>query len=159
MGMGIDDGDDRVEPHRALEEVPSTRAPLYLRFVPDLITNPNPNSTLFPPHFFLPFWQMERLLVHQLAGEEARGGGIVEKDRRALVDEGRRTPRQHMNVMQGDQAVGEVTSGCLSPTLGYPIAMAYVDSAQAAVGTNLTIDFGKQTVAAEIVPLPFYKHG
>ncbi|QNN22046.1 glycine cleavage system aminomethyltransferase GcvT [Planctomycetales bacterium ZRK34] len=99
--------------------------------------------------------------IPRFIGQDALEKIAAEGPTRKLVGlklEGRRTPRQHMNVMHGDQAVGEVTSGCLSPTLGYPIAMAYVDNAQAAVGTNLTIDFGKQTVAAEIVPLPFYKH-
>ncbi|MCA9300732.1 MAG: glycine cleavage system aminomethyltransferase GcvT, partial [Phycisphaerales bacterium] len=38
--------------------------------------------------------------------------------------DGKRTPRQDMPVLDGDTTVGVVTSGCLSPTLGHPIAMA-----------------------------------
>lgn len=68
--------------------------------------------------------------------------------------EGKRTARQGMSVLFGDNVVGKVTSGCLSPTLGYPIAMAYVDAA--ASGTP-SVDLGSQRVAAEVVPLPFYK--
>lgn len=71
--------------------------------------------------------------------------------------DGRRTPRQHMAVKLGDQTVGQVTSGCLSPTLGYPIAMAYVDAGHTEIGTKLAVDFGRETGEAQIVPLPFYK--
>ena len=73
--------------------------------------------------------------------------------------DGRRTPRQHMVVRAGDRSVGEVTSGCLSPTLGHPIAMAYVDSECAEEGNSLNIDFGRAGVDAEVVKLPFYKRG
>jgi aminomethyltransferase len=58
--------------------------------------------------------------------------------------------------MQGDVVVGEVTSGALSPTLGYPIAMAYVDPA-AAEAADLELDVRGSRVPASIVPLPFYK--
>lgn len=71
--------------------------------------------------------------------------------------EGKRTPRQGMKVMRGDSAVGQVTSGCLSPTLGYPIAMAYVESASAAIDQVLAVNLGSETVAAQVVKLPFYK--
>ena len=70
--------------------------------------------------------------------------------------EGRRSPRQGMSVMQGSEKLGEVTSGCLSPTLGYPIAMAYVPADAASEGSTLTVDVGGGT-NAEIVPMPFYK--
>jgi aminomethyltransferase len=72
--------------------------------------------------------------------------------------DGRRTPRQHNAVKLGDAVIGSVTSGCLSPTLDYPIAMAYVDAAQAAPGTKLQVDFGTSLGDAEVVKLPFYKH-
>lgn len=70
--------------------------------------------------------------------------------------QGQRTPRQGMAVQVGGRAVGEVTSGCLSPTLGYPIAMAYVESACAEPGTALTVDLGSTLADAEVVRLPFY---
>ena len=74
-----------------------------------------------------------------------------------LKIEGKRTPRAHMAVKHGDSVIGEVTSGCSSPTLGYPIAMAYVDRAHAEVGTTFQIDTGRATLDAEVVPMPFYK--
>jgi aminomethyltransferase len=71
--------------------------------------------------------------------------------------DGKRTPRQHMAVQHGGEPIGQITSGCLSPTLGHPIAMAYVDPAQSDPGTTLAIDFGRKTADAQIVKLPFYK--
>lgn len=53
--------------------------------------------------------------------------------------------------------VGTITSGALSPTLGYPIAMAYVDPQFSGVGTALDIDVRGSRVAASVVALPFYK--
>jgi aminomethyltransferase len=60
-------------------------------------------------------------------------------------------------VGAGGREVGFVTSGCLSPTLGYPIAMAYVDAAESGNGTAMQIDLGKATAEAQVAPLPFYK--
>jgi aminomethyltransferase len=72
-----------------------------------------------------------------------------------LTLEGKRSPRQNMHVLFDDTIIGFVTSGCLSPTLGHPIAMAYIPSDFE--GNGVTIDFGKQQLAAAVVPLPFYK--
>src|SRR5690606_12646287 len=45
-----------------------------------------------------------------------------------LVTEQRRAPRHGYRVLDPDGAeIGVVTSGAPSPTLGYPIAMAYID--------------------------------
>jgi aminomethyltransferase len=71
--------------------------------------------------------------------------------------EGRRTPRQSMPVHDATTRVGQVTSGCLSPTLGTPIAMAFVQSQSATPGARLTVELGAQRVPAEVVTLPFYK--
>jgi aminomethyltransferase len=56
-----------------------------------------------------------------------------------------------------DEAVGTITSGALSPTLGYPIAMAYVDADHSAVGTPLFLDVRGTRIPASVVSLPFYK--
>ena len=41
--------------------------------------------------------------------------------------------------------MGTITSGALSPTLGYPIALAYLDAALAEPGTVVQVDIrGKQ---------------
>lgn len=71
--------------------------------------------------------------------------------------EGQRTPRQGATVTAGGQTIGEVTSGCLSPTLGYPIAMAYVAADHAELGTTVEVTVGKATATGTIVKMPFYK--
>jgi aminomethyltransferase len=72
-----------------------------------------------------------------------------------LTLEGKRTPRQHMTLLHGDTVIGNVTSGCLSPTFGYPIAMALVNADFN--GDSIAIDFGKKMMDASVVSLPFYK--
>jgi len=74
-----------------------------------------------------------------------------------LRAEGKRAGRAGYLVFDGDHEVGVITSGALSPTLGYPIAMAYVSPDVTEVGTALTIDVRGSRVLASVVPLPFYK--
>lgn len=69
----------------------------------------------------------------------------------------RSIPRHGAAVLAGDEAVGEVTSGTFSPTLGRGIALAYVDVAHAAVDTQLQIESGGRACACKVVPTPFYK--
>ncbi len=76
-----------------------------------------------------------------------------------LFIEGRRSPRQGMQVLHGGQVVGEVTSGCLSPSLDRGIAMAYVPASMTAVGTQFELDLaGRGTTNAVVTTLPFVSH-
>ncbi|MDX3243106.1 glycine cleavage system aminomethyltransferase GcvT [Streptomyces sp. ME18-1-4] len=75
-----------------------------------------------------------------------------------LVAEGRRVPRAGYAVVAGGAVIGEVTSGAPSPTLGRPIAMAYVDAAHAAPGApGVGVDIRGAHEPYEVVALPFYK--
>ncbi|MER5822441.1 glycine cleavage system aminomethyltransferase GcvT [Streptomyces mirabilis] len=75
-----------------------------------------------------------------------------------LVAEGRRVPRAGYPVVADGKVIGEVTSGAPSPTLGKPIAMAYVDAAHAAPGTaGVGVDIRGSHEPYEVVALPFYK--
>ncbi len=77
-----------------------------------------------------------------------------------LFVDGKRTARQGMRLLDkpGGQDIGEITSGCNSPTLARCIAMAYVDRALSEKGSKITIDSGRgETMTAEVAPLPFYK--
>ena len=75
-----------------------------------------------------------------------------------LVAEGRRVPRAGYSVVADGQVIGEVTSGAPSPTLGRPIAMAYVDAAHSAPGTTgVGVDIRGSHEPYEVVALPFYK--
>jgi aminomethyltransferase len=53
--------------------------------------------------------------------------------------------------------IGVVTSGAPSPTLGVPIALAYVPPELSEVGTMVDVAIRATRVPAEVVPLPFYK--
>ena len=55
------------------------------------------------------------------------------------------------------EPAGIITSGALSPTLGHPIAMAYVDPSLSAVGTRLFVDVRGTRIPATVVTLPFYR--
>lgn len=75
-----------------------------------------------------------------------------------LIAEGRRVPRAGYHVVVGGAVVGEVTSGAPSPTLGRPIAMAYVDAAHAEPGAQgVGVDIRGSHEPYEVVALPFYK--
>jgi glycine cleavage system T protein (aminomethyltransferase) len=55
-----------------------------------------------------------------------------------------------------DEAVGVITSGALSPTIGVPIAMAYVSPRFARPGTELHVDIRGNRLGFTVTALPFY---
>jgi aminomethyltransferase len=69
----------------------------------------------------------------------------------------RSIPRHGYRVVSDGKAVGAVTSGNVSFTLGYNIGMAYVSPALAQPGTRLGVDVRGTAAPAEVVTLPFYK--
>jgi aminomethyltransferase len=73
-----------------------------------------------------------------------------------LKADGKRAARAEYPVYSGDTLVGEITSGALSPTLGYPIAMAFVAPEVSALGTVLDLDVRGTRIPATVVALPFY---
>ncbi|TWU41981.1 glycine cleavage system aminomethyltransferase GcvT [Novipirellula artificiosorum] len=74
-----------------------------------------------------------------------------------LLPEGKRPAREGCGVLDSTgNPIGVVTSGGPSPTLGRPIAMALVNTADA-MGADFQIDIRGKTVAAVATPLPFYK--
>jgi aminomethyltransferase len=72
--------------------------------------------------------------------------------------DGRLPAREGAEVFEGEAHVGTVTSGGFSPTLGAPIAMAYVASAHAAIGTALEVEVRGRRLAATVSPTPFVPH-
>jgi aminomethyltransferase len=71
----------------------------------------------------------------------------------AFVMEDKAVPRHGMPIAGG----GTVTSGTHSPMLDRGIGLGYVPSAQAAVGTELTVDVRGRPRRARTVPKPIYK--
>jgi aminomethyltransferase len=80
--------------------------------------------------------------ARRLVGLKVRGRGIA---------------RHGHPVWAGDRPTGTVTSGTFSPTLGMPIAMAYVAPDDGEAGTILGVEIRETRVEAEVVPLPFYR--
>jgi len=69
---------------------------------------------------------------------------------------GRSPARAHTEIVDGAGAViGEITSGGFGPTYGAPVAMGYVQSDYAKIGTELTLMVRGKAVPAEVVKLPF----
>ncbi len=76
-----------------------------------------------------------------------------------LALEGKRTPRQGALVTDAaGETLGRLTSACLSPTLGHPIAMTYLPVHAAQTDQPLKVQVNPTTTLdARIVPLPFYR--
>ena len=74
-----------------------------------------------------------------------------------LVGESRRVPRHGYPVLRDGVPCGTVTSGAPSPTLGVPIAMAYVRPQAADAEAELAVDVRGHAEPARLVELPFYR--
>lgn len=74
-----------------------------------------------------------------------------------LKVEDRAIPRAGYDVLKDGEKVGLVTSGTLSPFLGYPIAMAWIDKNALEGENRLEIQIRKKQVVAEVTKLPFLK--
>src|SRR6478752_1119831 len=74
-----------------------------------------------------------------------------------LVVEGRGIARHGYAVHVGDRRTGVVTSGTQSPTLGVPIAMAYVAPGDSQTGTMVEVEVRDARIPARVVDLPFYR--
>jgi aminomethyltransferase len=100
-------------------------------------------------------------------GRQALSQRAEQPPRRVLAGltcQGRRVPRHGYAVLWDGKPGGTVTSGAPSPTLGVPIAMAYLDAeihglATAGAGSGkgqLSIDIRGRGEPADLVALPFY---
>jgi aminomethyltransferase len=86
--------------------------------------------------------EQEQGAPRRLVGLGVRGSGIV---------------RQGYPVFYEGAQVGVVTSGTHSPTLGSPIALAYVSAPLASLGTLLSVEVRGRAVPGEVIPTPFYR--
>lgn len=105
-------------------------------------------------------------LVHLDQANDFIGRKVLEQQKQlgvkrrlvGLQGEGR-IARHGYRIMQDGQPVGVVTSGTLSPTLGYPIALAYVPVELAKPGQSLMVEIRNQLYPLTVVKKPFYKRG
>ena len=90
--------------------------------------------------------------------QEIREAG-VERSQVGIQVVGRGIPRHGYEILDeaGEEVIGEVTSGGMSPTLGYGIAVGYVPRELRKVGTPVKIRIRKRLVEGKIVKAhPFY---
>jgi aminomethyltransferase len=70
----------------------------------------------------------------------------------------RRVPRHGYTVLAAGQPAGTVTSGAPSPTLGVPIALAYLTPEAMSAGPGeLAVDIRGRAEPAQLTDLPFYR--
>jgi glycine cleavage system T protein (aminomethyltransferase) len=93
----------------------------------------------------------------------ARAQAAPERVLAGLTGQTRRVPRHGYPVLWDGAPCGRVTSGAPSPTLGVPIAMAYLDpripgqAASDTAGGRLAVDVRGKAEPARLTPLPFYQ--
>ena len=104
-------------------------------------------------------------LVHLDTKGDFIGRAVLEQQKAAGVQRrlvglrmsGRNIARHGYQVLSSAKVVGEITSGTLSPTLGYPIALAYVPSELATVGQQLEVEIRGKVYPTSVVKRPFYR--
>jgi aminomethyltransferase len=85
--------------------------------------------------------------------------GLTRKLVGFTLDDPRGIARHGYPVLYDGQAVGEVRSGTMSPSLGIPIGTAYLPLAGAKEGSRLEVEIRGKRVPATVVKMPFYKAG
>jgi aminomethyltransferase len=89
--------------------------------------------------------------------EELKSGAM--QKRVGLDVEGRQPVREGALILDGEgNEVGRVTSGGFSPSLGRPIAMGYVATHLAELGTALKLEQRSKLFDARVTPMPFVPH-
>jgi aminomethyltransferase len=91
--------------------------------------------------------------VGQEIVERARSRGHVNWKLMGLVVESETPPAASEKLTRDGKEIGEITSSCVSPTLGKTIALAYLRREVSEPGTKLAFPSG---ALAEVAALPFY---
>ncbi len=100
-------------------------------------------------------WNKPAFVGHEALRQQKAAGVARKLVGFVMVD--RAIARHGHHVMQGDAAVGYVTSGTQTPFLKKAIGMAYVPVSMIEPGTSLDIDIRGRRAQATVVALPFYK--
>lgn len=104
-------------------------------------------------------------LVHLDTKGDFIGRSVLEQQKSAGVPrrlvglqmQGRNIARHGYQVLSAGEVVGEITSGTLSPTLGYPVALAYVPTALSQSGQQLQVEIRGKAYPGAVVKRPFYR--
>ena len=68
-------------------------------------------------------------------------------------------PRKGYKIYSGENLIGKITSGTMSPSLGKGIGLGYVSTPFKGTGTELDIEIRGRKKKAKVVKSPFYKQG
>ncbi|HHP7229790.1 MAG TPA: glycine cleavage system aminomethyltransferase GcvT [Xenococcaceae cyanobacterium] len=104
-------------------------------------------------------------LVHLETQGDFIGRSVLEAQKIAGVSrrlvglqmQGKYIARHDYPVIYQGEAVGKITSGTLSPTLGKAIALAYVPKSLSKIGQELAVAIRGQNYPATVVKKPFYR--
>ena len=66
-------------------------------------------------------------------------------------------PRPHYPIFKGENQIGEVSSGTLSPSLGVGIGMAYIPAEYARIGEPIAIEIRGRRFPAVVEKRPLYR--
>jgi aminomethyltransferase len=92
----------------------------------------------------------ERILNHYANGAARKRVG--------LTIEGKLPVREGAPIFDGDTEVGVATSGGFAPSVGAPIAMAYVASNVSEIGTALEAEVRGKRIKVTVAAMPFIPH-
>ena len=93
----------------------------------------------------------------EVIGAQLTGGAA--RRRVGLVGLERLPVREGAPLLDAEgRRVGQVTSGTVGPSVGQPIAMGYVETALAAVGTALFAEVRGRRVPMQVAAMPFAPH-
>jgi aminomethyltransferase len=85
-------------------------------------------------------------------------GKLKKQSRKRIGIIGMKAPaRQYTEIYDSDgiNIIGEITSGTYSPCLKKPIAMGYIDTAQAKNDTDIKLNIRNKMVDAKVTKMPF----
>lgn len=99
-----------------------------------------------------------KMAKEDFIGKEAlEEQGEPKRERIGMKVTGRGIIREEQKVVFEGDVIGTTTSGTHCPYLGYPIAMALVETGKVKTGDKVEVEVRGRTVEAEVVDLPFYK--
>jgi|SRR5579875_804526 len=88
--------------------------------------------------------------------ERARSRGHVNWKLVGLFVNAKEAPEPGGKILREGKEIGEVTSTCISPTLGRTLAMGYIRKEASDPGTKVILASGSE---AEVTTMPFYRCG
>ncbi|MBV8773976.1 MAG: glycine cleavage system aminomethyltransferase GcvT [Deltaproteobacteria bacterium] len=105
-----------------------------------------------------PFVKFGRGFVGERALTAQRDHGVKRRLVGLRTDDAKSIARQGYQLIQDGNQVGVVTSGTFAPSFDRPLAIGLVDATtQTEAGDQLAVEIRKRSVAATVVPLPFYR--